>query len=105
MLQDKYHKTKQMTEFQTNMIKPIRNNVLFRAFKEDAVSFGGIIVPDSVRKDGSRVEILAVGNGTPKRPMKLSPGIAYRIQGSGQAIDIDGETLYIVDENAILARE
>jgi chaperonin GroES len=88
------------------MIKPIRNNVLFKAFKEDAMSYGGIIVPESVRKDGCKVEIIAVGDGTPKRPMRLKPGsIAYRIQNAGQELEFEGNKYYLIDENAILATE
>lgn len=94
-----------MTEYQINMIKPIRNNILVKAFKEDAFSNGGIIVPESFRKDGSKVEILSVGDGTKKRPMNLHPGIAYRISGAGTPIDYNGEKYYILDQAHILAIE
>ena len=87
------------------MIKPIKNNILFRPFKEDAMSYGGIIVPESFRKDGSRVEILAVGSGSKKRPMKLKPGIGYRILQAGQPFEYDGQTVYLGDQNIIIAAE
>lgn len=93
-------------EFQINiMIKPIRNNILVKAFKEDAFSNGGIIVPESYRKDGDKVEILAVGNGTKKRPMNLSPGVAYRIHNAGTLVEHDGERFYILDQAHIIALE
>lgn len=87
------------------MIKPIRNNILVKVFKEDLFSTGGIIVPESYRKEGSKVEILAVGNGTKKKPMTLSPGIAYRIQSAGTPIDYNGEKYYILDQANIIALE
>lgn len=93
-------------EFQIKlMIKPIRNNILAKAFKEDAFSNGGIIVPESYRKDGDKVEILAVGNGTKKRPMNLSPGIAYKIHKSGTPVEYNGEKYLILDQAHILALE
>lgn len=87
------------------MIKPIRNNVLFKAFKQDATSMGGIIVPESYRKDGCKVEILAVGDGTKKQAMTLKPGIAYRIHEAGQPFIYEGETVYLGHQNIFLAQE
>lgn len=87
------------------MIKPIKNNILVKAFKEDAFSNGGIIVPESFRKDGAKVEILAVGGGTKKRPMNLQPGIGYRIQNAGTPVEYMGEKYYILDQAHILAVE
>lgn len=87
------------------MIKPVKNYILVRAFKEDALSLGGIIVPESYRNDGSKVEILAVGSGTKKRPMTLSPGIGYRIKNAGTQIDYNGEKYYLLDQAHILALE
>lgn len=88
------------------MIKPIKNNVVVKAFKDDAISVGGIIIPESYRIDGSKVEIVAVGNGTPKKPMKLEAGrIGYRIFGAGMPIVHEGEKYYILEDNAILALE
>lgn len=86
-------------------IKPIGNNVVAKAFKEDFISAGGIIVPDYLRKDSDKIEILAVGNGTKKRPMTIRPGIAYRIHQSGTPVKIGEETFYILDQNYILATE
>lgn len=86
------------------MIKPIRSNVLVRAFKEDEVSSGGIIVPDNIRKNGNRVQIIAVGNGTPAKPMTLKPGmIGFRVTEWGIPIEENGEIFYLMDESAILA--
>jgi len=86
------------------MIQPIRNNVLVKPFKEDEVSAGGIIVPESYRKDGSKVKVVAVGNGTAKRPMKLKPdSIGFRVKDWGTPIEENGELYYIMDDTAIIA--
>lgn len=88
------------------MIKPIRNNVLVKAFKDDAISVGGIIIPESYRIDGSKVQIVAVGDGMPKKPMKIPVGaVGYRIFGAGTPVEHEGEKYYLLEDNAILALE
>lgn len=86
------------------MIKPIRNQVLVKAMKEDEMSSGGIIVPESFRKDGSKVEIVAVGNGTKDKPMMLQPGmVGFRVSEWGTPVEDDGVLYYLMDQDAILA--
>ena len=88
------------------MVKPIRNQVLVRAFKGDEVSAAGIIVPDSYRKDGCKVEIIDVGNGTKKRPMRLKKGqIGFRIKDWGVPIEDNGDKYYLMEDVTILATE
>jgi chaperonin GroES len=85
---------------------PIRNNILFKPFLSDAVSAGGIIVPDSARKHGSRGVIVKTGKGTADRPMKLKEGqIAYRVDDWGTEIIIGNEKYFLMDSNAVLAVE
>ncbi len=82
------------------------NNILFRPFEGDAVSEGGIIVPDSCKKLSNKGEIVAVGEGTLERPMKLKEGmIGYRVKDWGTEISIDGVTYFIMEDSAILALE
>lgn len=93
--QHQYHKI---------MMKPVRNNVLVKCFKGSNVSEGGILVPDSVVGDSNKVEILAVGSGTPKKPMKLKAGsIGYRVKDWGEPIEYKNEKYYIMDASAIIA--
>jgi co-chaperonin GroES (HSP10) len=98
-----------MTVLITNknvMIKPINNKVLVRAFKGDSISTGGIFVPDNCVKDGCRVEVVAVGNGSTSRPMKLKPkDIGYRVQEWGVPIQDNGEMFYLMEDSAIIALE
>lgn len=86
------------------MIQPIRNQVLVKAMKLDEVSAGGIIVPEYLRKDGSKVEVIAVGNGTKNKPMNLKPGmIGFRVSDWGTPVEDNGNLYYLMDQDAILA--
>jgi chaperonin GroES len=86
------------------MIKPIRDNILVKPLEADNISEGGIYVPDSAKKISNKVEIVAVGNGTDKKPMRLKKGnIAYRTKDWGEELIIDGETYFLMNQDAILA--
>lgn len=86
------------------MIKVIRDNVLVKPCKSSDVSDGGIIVPDSAKKPSQKVEVIAVGNGTAKEPMRLNPGdIGHRVKDTGTEIEINGELYFIVKQAWIIA--
>jgi chaperonin GroES len=86
------------------MIQPIRNNVLVKCFAGDSISEGGIIVPDAFKKDSNKVEIVAVGNGTKKKPMRLKKGdIGYRVKDWGTEVIDNGQKYYLMDDSAIIA--
>lgn len=86
------------------MIQPIRNQILVRPFASDAISEGGIIVPDSCKKDSNKVEIVAVGNGTKKNPMYRKAGeIGYRVKDHGTEIWVGGEKHFLLDQSWIIA--
>lgn len=86
------------------MIKPIRGNILVKPFESDNISEGGIYVPDSAKTVSNKVQIVAVGNGTKNKPMKLKIGdIGYRVKDYGMEIIIDGEKHYLMNQDAILA--
>jgi chaperonin GroES len=86
------------------MIQPIRNNVLVKCFKGSEKSEGGILVPEAFRKESNKVEVIAVGNGLPQKPMKLKKGdIGHRVKDWGQEIVENGEKYYLMDASAIIA--
>jgi chaperonin GroES len=86
------------------MIQPIRDNILVKPFDADNISEGGIIVPDSAKKPSNKVMIVAVGNGTGKKPMKLKPGmVGYRTKDWGLEVIWDNELHYLMNDEAILA--
>lgn len=87
-------------------MKPIRNNVLIKPFPPDEISEGGIFVPLSARKENNRATVIAVGDGTAGKKMKLRVGqIVHRVKEWGTPVDIDGERHYILDQAAIIATE
>jgi len=85
---------------------PVRNNVLCKPYPADEISEGGILVPESARKENNKMYIIAVGTGTPNKPMKLKPGqTAFRVKDWGTPVDVNGERHYIMDQAAIIATE
>jgi co-chaperonin GroES (HSP10) len=86
------------------MIQPILNNVLVKPFVGDEFTGGGLIVPESFRKESDKCTIVAVGNGSKNRPMKLKSGtIGYRVSSWGTPIKENGELFYLMEDNAIIA--
>jgi len=86
------------------MIQPIKNNILVRLFESPEITDGGLIVPESCRKDSDKVQVIEVGSGTTKRPMKLKKGdIGFRVHAWGTPVEENGNTYYIMDETAIIA--
>lgn len=86
------------------MIQPIKNQILVRPLESDAISEGGIIVPDSCKKDSNKVEIVAVGNGTKKNPMYRKVGeIGYRVKDHGTEILVGGVKHFLLDQSWIIA--
>jgi chaperonin GroES len=87
-------------------MQPVRNNILTKPFPPDEISEGGILVPESARKENNKMFVIAVGRGTKERKMIFNPGdIVYRVKDWGTPIDIDGERHYIMDQNGIIAKE
>lgn len=85
-------------------IKPIKQNVLVRPLESDNISEGGIIVPDSCKKDSNRVEVVAVGNGSKDKPMNRKVGdIGFRVKESGTEIWENGVKYFLMDQSWIIA--
>lgn len=86
------------------MINPILNQILVRPFFINGISNGGIVVPDSCRKESDKVEVLAVGGGTLKTPMQFKKGdILFRTHDWGTPVEYNGEMFYLMEQNSILA--
>lgn len=83
----------------------IRDNVLVKPCASDAISEGGIFIPESVQTRSNRGVIVSVGNGTKKEPMKLKEGMTvFNIFDCGEEIIIDGEKHYMMKQHDILAQ-
>lgn len=83
---------------------PVRQNVLVKPYPSSEVSTGGIFVPDAAKTPSNKVHIVAVGTGTPNKPMKLKAGqTGYRVKDWGEQFLIDGELHYLMEQSAIIA--
>ncbi len=49
-------------------IKPLADRVLIEPTAAEEVTMGGIIIPDSAKEKPLKGKVLAVGNGTKRRP-------------------------------------
>lgn len=85
---------------------PVGQNVLVKPFPSPEITAGGLFVPESVREINNKVEIVSVGNGSPKKPMRLKAGqTGYRVKNWGEEIEIKGELHFIMNQDAIIALE
>jgi chaperonin GroES len=86
-------------------MRPIKNNILFKPLPPpDTIK--GIFVPESCREQRDKGTIVAVGEGTRKKPMLLKEGMTgYRVHGWGTEVIIGGEIHYLMDADAILSIE
>lgn len=84
---------------------PIKNKILIKPFPSDEKSAGGIIVSEAHRATSNKCQVVAVGSGTKKTPMKYSPGdTVIRVQGCGDEVIIDGEKHFLVESSWILSK-
>ena len=90
-------------------IRPLHERVLVRRLKEEEVSKGGIIIPDSAKEKPAEGEIIAAGNGKITEDGKVLPldvKVGDKVlfgKYSGSEVTIDGEEYLIMNENEILA--
>jgi len=91
------------------MLRPLGDRIVVRPGKEEEVTRGGIVLPDTARKKPREGEVLAVGPGKmldsgERAPVEVSVGdlVVYSEYG-GTEITVDGEELVILDEGSILA--
>lgn len=89
-------------------LKPLSDRVVVRRVDSEAVTAGGIVIPDAAAEKADQGTVLAVGPG--KRNEKgeviaLDVAAGDRIifgKFSGQNVKIDGEELLILKEEEIL---
>lgn len=85
-------------------MKPIKNNVLVKPFKEDEITESGLFIPESARGFSNKGLIVAVGDGTKDKPMTLKEGqVGYRVKDWGIEVLVDGELHYLMNQDAIIA--
>ena len=84
---------------------PHKKNVLFRPFPAEEKTSGGIIVSEAHREISNKGEIVDVGSMV----TKVKKGdVVFKVKSNGAAswcheVDVDGEKLYLFNEDAILS--
>lgn len=85
---------------------PIKNQILFKPFPSEEITLGGIFVPENAREINNKGTIVAVGEGSNKKPMTLKVGMTgYRVLNWGQEVMINDELHFLMDAGAILTIE
>jgi chaperonin GroES len=91
-------------------LQPLGNRIVVKRNESEAVSPGGIVIPDSAQKKPQRGVVLAVGPGTvigsgEVIPVSVSPGdevmfVAY----AGEEFNLDGgNRVLLIREEDVLA--
>lgn len=78
---------------------------MLKPYPSDEKSSGGIIVSEAHRAVNNKMEVVAVGEGLPGKPMKLKKGdTVFRVLDWGEPIQ-EGETVYyLMTQDSILAK-
>lgn len=88
-------------------IRPLHDRVVVKRIEEEAVSTGGIVLPDSATEKPSQGEVLSVGpgkagdNGERIVPSVKAGDKVLFGQYGGSTVKIDGEELLILSESEI----
>tara|TARA_R110002096_G_scaffold152824_14_gene316169 strand:- start:6192 stop:6479 length:288 start_codon:yes stop_codon:yes gene_type:complete len=90
-------------------LRPLNDRVIIKRVEEEAVSAGGIVLPDSAKEKPSRGEVLAVGKGATnskgeRTPMAVKVGDNVLFgKYSGSEVEVDGDELLVMREDDIIA--
>lgn len=81
--------------------EPIGSLVLIRPDAPEAVSAGGVLLPDAAQEKPSQGEVLAIGRECTK--LAVGDRVVFQ-QYTGANVDLEGETLLAVRESEVLGR-
>jgi len=91
-------------------LKPLSDRVVVRRVDSEAVTKGGIFIPDAAAEKADQGTVLAVGPGARNKVTgEINPAdvaINDRVlfgKFAGQTVKVDGEELLILKEDDILA--
>lgn len=91
------------------MLRPLGDRIVVKPGKEEEVTKGGILLPDSAKRKPREGEVLAVGPGKllengERAPVEVSVGdvVVYTEYG-GTTVEIGEEEYVILDEGSVLA--
>ena len=90
-------------------LRPLNDRVIIKRVEEEAISAGGIVLPDSAKEKPSRGEVIAVGNGATNSKgelqamsVKVGDNVLYG-KYSGTEVTIEGQDLLIMRESDLYA--
>jgi len=90
-------------------IRPLGDKVLIKRIEAEAVTAGGIVLPDTAKEKPKRGRVQAIGDGKlldtgERSKMQLKKGDEVLFTSyAGTEIKIDGEEIIIMDESDVLA--
>lgn len=90
-------------------LKPLSDRVVIRRVDSEAVTKGGIVIPDAAAEKADQGTVLAVGPGKRNKEgelVALDVAVNDRVlfgKFAGQTVKVDGEELLILKEEDILA--
>jgi len=91
------------------VLKPLGDRIIAKAVSAEAVTAGGIVLPDSAKEKPQEAEIIAVGPGTQLESGKMAPmdvkvgdTVLFQKYG-GTEIKVDNKKLLILRESDLLA--
>jgi chaperonin GroES len=98
--------TKQQNHMAT--IKPLGQRVLVKRLDAEAVSAGGIVLPDTAKEKPQEAEVISLGTGgkdedgkTIEFTVKVGDKVLISKYG-GTEVKVDGEEVLIINESDIL---
>ena len=89
-------------------IRPLGQRVLLKRIEADAISAGGIIVPDTAKEKPQEAEVLSLGTGGKDdngNLIEFTVKVGDKVLISkycGTEVKIDGEDVLIINESDIL---
>ena len=90
-------------------VRPLHDRLIIQTMKEDEITKGGIIIPDTAKEKPVEGKVIAVGAGRIKKdgtkmPLEIKKGdrVLYAKYG-GTEIKIDGQEYLMMKEDDILA--
>ena len=90
-------------------VRPLGDKVLVKRIEAEAMTAGGIVLPDSAKEKPKRGRIQAVGDGKlldtgERAKLQLKKGDEVLFESyAGTEVKINGEELLIMEESHILA--
>ena len=83
-------------------IQPLGARVLARVVEEEAVTKGGLVIPDTAKEKPQRAEVIAVGDD--EDMIKVAPGdLVLFARYAGTELRFDGTDYLILDASDLLA--